>query len=409
MHEERKQLDIIDLLSLIASRRRFIAVFVFATCLATGIVALVTEPSYTADVTLMPPEAAQSGLLALLPAGLPFGDMLGSTLGGMGDASGVYLSILSSRWLRTSVADHFDLVHVYKIHKRKVYFIEDILLALDRHVGAEVTNEGTLVIYVEDKSPERAAQMAEFMVSMLDSIYSSRIHDRASQKRMFLGERLGQVKVELAAAEDSLIAFQVQNKAVHIDAQAGAAIEAAAKAEALYQTASLEYDIGQKLLSPDHPQQRELKLRMGEIKRHAERLTNSRVSSLLIPLTQAPHLALEMARLMRNAKIQEAIFELLTQQFEQARIEEASTVPHVQVLDPALPPQKRSSPKRTKMVLIAFAISTTLAVFVVLLHNAVASLRTTSPLQYRKLEYVMGQIPGLAFIRRLAGTIGRNR
>jgi hypothetical protein len=48
----------------------------------------------------------------------------------------------------------------------------------------------------------------------------------------------------------------------------------------------------------------------------------------------------------RRAKIRETVYELLTEQYELARMQEAKETPSVKILDPAVVPEKKSSPPR---------------------------------------------------------------
>jgi capsule polysaccharide export protein KpsE/RkpR len=70
------------------------------------------------------------------------------------------------------------------------------------------------------------------------------------------------------------------------------------------------------------------------------------------PLRQLPRLAVPYADLYRRVKVQETVFELLTQQYEMARIEEAKDVPVVRVIDPPGIPEKKSFPPRLLLTLL---------------------------------------------------------
>jgi uncharacterized protein involved in exopolysaccharide biosynthesis len=56
-------------------------------------------------------------------------------------------------------------------------------------------------------------------------------------------------------------------------------------------------------------------------------------------------------------KYHESLFEVLAKQYEAAKIDEAKESPAIQVLDPAVPPEKRSSPRRTQLVIITTALA----------------------------------------------------
>ncbi|XLM21261.1 hypothetical protein MKD33_03615, partial [Chromobacterium piscinae] len=57
-------------------------------------------------------------------------------------------------------------------------------------------------------------------------------------------------------------------------------------------------------------------------------------------------------RKLRELKYQETIFELLSKQYEMAKIDEAKDSSLIQVLDTAVPPELKSKPKRSLIVML---------------------------------------------------------
>lgn len=400
LERDVKKLRVLDMLVVLAKRRTLIITVVMTVSVAAAIYSLLATPVYTSTVVLMPPESSQSSLIPQLPAGLPFSGFLNSQLMGGSDETGIFIAVFYSRLLREDLIRKFKLDSLYGFTKAKRYFIEDVLRAVGENIGISLTDEGTLAISVDDESPERATAMAEFIVHKIDQIYSERLRQSAKNQRLFLEKRLAEVEVDLAGAEDSLVSFQVENKAVEVDAQTKAGIEAAARAEALRLSTQLEYDIARKLYGENHSVLKELRIRLREMNKQVKNLTDTRVSNLLIPLTESPTLGLELMRLLREVKIQETIFQLLTERYERAKIEEAKTIPHVQVLDPPVVPQKRSYPQRRVMVMYAFAFAFGASILLVFLLEALKALRSHATAEYRKLIFVIQSIPGVGLVWR---------
>jgi hypothetical protein len=69
-------------------------------------------------------------------------------------------------------------------------------------------------------------------------------------------------------------------------------------------------------------------------------------------------LGVSYADLYRSTKVQEAIFQTLTQEYEVAKVEEAKETPSVKVLDPPDVPEKKSFPPR----LLIMTLGTMLAI-----------------------------------------------
>ncbi|MCX7942691.1 MAG: lipopolysaccharide biosynthesis protein, partial [Dictyoglomaceae bacterium] len=99
-------------------------------------------------------------------------------------------------------------------------------------------------------------------------------------------------------------------------------------------------------------------------------------------LSQLPSLGLELGRLMREVKVQETIYTLLTSQYEQAKVNEAKENIVVQVVDYAVPPVKKSKPSTTLNVLIAGVSSIFLGIFLAFFLNFWGNFRE----ELRKLE-----------------------
>jgi hypothetical protein len=121
-----------------------------------------------------------------------------------------------------------------------------------------------------------------------------------------------------------------------------------------------------------------------------------------VPLIEVPSVGLELARLTRELKIQEAIFEMLTQQYEQAKIQEAKDTPTVQVLDRAVPPEKRSRPKRKIIVLVAGFLSLFASTLYVFSREYLERLHRAGGEDYHKMRTVTQAITGdLAHLKKV--------
>ena len=86
------------------------------------------------------------------------------------------------------------------------------------------------------------------------------------------------------------------------------------------------------------------------------RRVRQQIAALERQVSGLPGAGVEVMRLWRDVKVQETVFELLTAQLEEARIRETRDTPTVQVLDRALPPIRKSRPKRAWIVLGGFVV-----------------------------------------------------
>jgi tyrosine-protein kinase Etk/Wzc len=384
-------INILDLLMLIVRKKAvfFIVGFIFV---AGGVVVSLLYPkSFIATTVLMPPENNSLGLAGIMPK-LSFGKLDKSMFSSGSDQENIYLAILKSKTLQLDVVNHFDLVRVYKFDKSKKYYIEDVLKIFSNAQGIVVSNESTISISIEDKSPSRAAEMANYMAQKLDEIYKRLTLETARNRRIFLEERLAIIKRDLADAEQNLSSFQKDAKMVNIDEQTKATIDAGATVEARYFASKLELDIAKKTFAGVDPKIKEMELELNEIGKQRKRLTSDRISDMFIPLALAPELGLKFLRFKREVKIQELLFEFVMQQYEQAKFEEAKNTPNVQILDPATPPQKKSKPKRMVMVIMAFFISIFCSFLFILVQEYFLQIKSANSEVYRKVMFIVNNL-----------------
>jgi tyrosine-protein kinase Etk/Wzc len=348
------QFNVLDLIIPLTRRKKTV---LFITLLFVGIgvlVAFKAEEEFKAVAIVMPKED-NSDLLSSYIKNMPMAksQLKGNIFSPATDLENVYLAILKSRKLQVEVIKKFDLANVYKFKKQK-YFMEDVIKEYERHVTGIVSDEGMLYVTVTDNSPTRAADIANYVIDYMDNIYSNLSAEMARNQRLFLEARLNVIKRNLLLSEDSLAQFQIENGVVDIEQQAKSTIEAAATIEVRLLAAELDLNMAKRIFLADNKKIQEMEMNFEEIKKQRDKLSQVRETDFLIPLKIAPAIGVRFLRLKRSLKIQEILFELVTQQYETSKLEEAKNTPHIQILDRAEAPQKRSKPQRRNMVMGAF-------------------------------------------------------
>jgi uncharacterized protein involved in exopolysaccharide biosynthesis len=350
------EINVLDVLLVVSKRKRIIFAITSCFVIIAIIMALTSEKQYMASTVLLPKEDEVDMLSSYMKGmSLSKSKLGGNIFSPANDAENMYISILKSRRLQLDVIQKFDLINVYEFKKNKLFF-EDVLRAFSRHTKFAINDEGNLSINVIDVSPQRAADITNYMTQKLDEIHKELSTESARNRRVFLEDRLQLTKETMSHCEDSLALFQIHYGLVDLDEQAKATIEAASTMEARILTMQMDLNMAKKIYNTDNQKINELEMNLQELKKQRASLEETRQSDLMIPLKLAPELGLQFFRLKRNLKVQEMIFEILTQQFEAAKLEEAKQTPHVQILDKAIPPQKRIKPKRTLMVAIGFLL-----------------------------------------------------
>lgn len=340
--------------------KRFIWRIVAAFFFLSIIVSLLLPKMFASTTKILPPQQTNPFSLSIasqLPAGLRG---LSSGFLGIRSTSNLWVGILKSQNISDSIIDKFNLKKLY-VKKR----IEDTREELSKRVSIVKSRKDSIIsITVKDRIPERAAQMANAFVEELDRINMNIIMSSGKRARIFLEKRIKNVKEELVKSEDALKAFQEKNKAVKLDAQSKAVFETIGKIKGNLISKEVELQTLLSYATPTNPQVEILNTRINELKKKLRELEegekggiNPRQKNIFIPIAIMPDIGLKYARLLRNLKIQETLYELLTQQYEIARIQEAKDSPTIQILDRAKVPEKKVSPKRTLIVLLSTLVS----------------------------------------------------
>ena len=373
MAAQEDEINLLDLMLVILKHKKMIIKIVAAVFILSIIISLIIPKKYTAIATILPPvESASSVSGILAQAGGALGGLAGSLMGANTPAD-LFVGILQSRTVADNLINRFNLKEVFDTE-----YMEDLYKTLEEHVTISISNTNQIIsVAVEEKDPQLAADMANTYVEMLDQLNRRVNVSEGRQKRVFLEKRLEKVTQDLGKAETELKEFQEKYKLISIQEQARATLEGAARIKAEIISAQTEFEVLKQFGTEKQNEAVMLKSKIEELQRQLVKMETGEVtlvskekntfdnrnSDLFIPFDELPELGLELARLMREAKIQESVFELMTTQYELAKIEEAKDVNTIQVLDKAAPPDKKSSPKRSIIVVLSTFMAFFIAIF----------------------------------------------
>jgi uncharacterized protein involved in exopolysaccharide biosynthesis len=266
---------------------------------------------------------------------------------------------------------------------------------------AEDRKSGIIAVTVIDHDPRRAAAIAQAYIDELDRLVEQVSTSSARRERIFLEERLRAVKLDLDSAAKKFSIFASKNTAIDIPAQSKAMVEAAATLEGQLIAAEAELHGLETMYTEQNVRVRSLRARVSELRAQLGKMggqsgtsaaPSSETDASLYPaIRQLPLLGVTYADLYRQTKIQETVYELLTQQYELAKVQEAKEVPSVKVLDAAIAPTKKSFPPRGLLTVAG-------AVFSLLAACAWILLRQT----WHEID---PQDPGKRFAAEIAGTL----
>lgn len=341
-------------------RRKLLLKTGLTAAVAFALVAWMIPNQYEATARLMPPDDIASNPMALLAGiagkssdGLSIaGDLLGFKSTGK-----LFVGILRSRTVEDDLVRRFDLRRVYWVR-----YWEDARKKLESRTEiSEDRKSGIISVTVSDRDRARSAALAQAYVDELNMLVAQLTTSSAHRERVFLEERLKEVKRDLDAASVEFSQFASKNTAIDIPEQGKAMVEAAALLQGQMIAAQSELSGLQQIYTANNVRVRSAQARVAELRDQLDRIggknidnTNPQPSddTLYPSIRQLPLLGVRYADLFRRVKIEEVVFDTLTKQYELAKVQEAKEIPTVKVLDHPSTPEKKSFPPR--LIIVVF-------------------------------------------------------
>jgi tyrosine-protein kinase Etk/Wzc len=371
-----KELGLLDIAIVLVSDRRRIAIVTFAALLLGAAISFLIKPTFTASALILPPQQQQSSVSAMM-------GQLGSLIGGGGSGlslknpADLYVGILESRTIADHLIAKFNLGSVYKAKR-----MEDIRTALKNHVTIDAAKDGLIHISVMDQKPQRASDLTNAYIDELYDMNSKLAITEAAQRRQFFDQQLADEKNALAAAESDLKATQERTGLIQVSGQAESIILSIAQLRAEISSREVQMQAMRTFATDQNPDMVRIQQEISKLQEQLSVLQNNQQrlqpGDTQLPAGRLPEDALEYARKFREVKYHESLLELLSRQFEGARIDEAKSAPIIQVVDRAIPPDKKSGPHRMLLTLGVGLFGFCLGCLWVFLRHALAGMRQVS-------------------------------
>jgi uncharacterized protein involved in exopolysaccharide biosynthesis len=325
--------------------------------------------TYESTTRLMPPDdqtgstvsmmaALAKGTAAATGVSSDLASLAGSALGIRSNA-GLFVGVLRSRTVEDRLIDRFDLRKVYG--KR---YMQDAREKLTKNTAiTEDRRSGIITITVSDHDAKRATELAQAYVQQLNQLVNELSTSAAHRERVFLEGRLASVKRELDAAAKDLGEFSSKNATLDVKDQGRAMVEAAATLQGQLIAAESELQGLRQIYTDNNVRVQSVRARIDELQHQLDKmggqggvLPAKQQNQLYPSIRELPLLGITYAELYRRNRIQEVVYETLTQQYELAKVQEAKEIPSVKVLDVANVPEKKSFPPRLIFMLLGTAL-----------------------------------------------------
>jgi len=361
-YSDEDEVSLLEILTIIGEAKRFIFLFTLTCAVIAAVVSLIIRPTFTAKTVFMPPQQQSSSASSLLSslgglAGLPGGAV------GVKSPDEMYIAFIKSEGVLNR------LISQYKLQER---YESDTVLdtrkkLLDKLRVLPDKKSGLISVEVDDHDPAFSATLANAFVSELGNLTDRLAVTDAQQRAKFFEAQINKTQVRLSEAE---------------------ALFRAAQAKSGFQVPSINADTGLKSIAELHGQIAAREIQLQAIDRFATSKNNevqkltSELAAMRMALQKLEQgsgqsslgaIQQEAMSAYRDMKIQESMLEAFVKQLEIARVDESKEGPLIQVVDVATPPERRSSPKRTIMVLISLVAGFFLSLLIVFVRHLLST------------------------------------
>lgn len=344
-------IDLEELFRTLRRRARWILWITAAATVAATVVSLLLPKYYRAETWILPPKD-KGGSIASQLLGQSGGLIaLAGSAAGLKSQGDLYVEMVKSRTVLDRIVDRYDLLKLYR--KR---FRQDARRKLLKSITVRADQKsGIILLTVEDRDPKRASDMANSIVEELRSLTGGLAISEAGQRRLYFEDQIRHTKESLTRAEEEIRDFQQRTGLFQIDAQGRAIIEGIARLRAGIAVKEVEAKVLRSFATDRNPDLQRVEEEISALRVELTKMETRKGNGFdpLMSSGRVPEAGVEYFRKLRQLKYHETLFELLSKQFELAKLEEGRDAAVIQVIDRAVPPERKSSPKRALIVLLA--------------------------------------------------------
>lgn len=343
-----QEISLIDLLVALAHHKKLVFGLPVLMGMIGVAVSLLLTPMFSSTVRIMPPQQQQSAAAAMLGQ---LGGLAGAAggLAGLKTPADLYVGILGSRTIADNLINSFGLKERYQSKT-----MDDARKSLAKATQiSSGKKDGLISVAVEDEDPAFAARLANAYVAELIKLTQTMAITEASQRRMFFEAQLKDAKEQLTNAELALRKTQESTGLIQPDGQVQAILTSIAQLRGNIAAKEVQLNAMRTFAAPQNPEllraQEELRSLQAQLA-SMEKKRPSRDGDFAVPIGRIPEAGIEYVRSLRDVKYYETMFEMMAKQFELAKVDESREAALIQVLDEAVPAERKSKPKRALIV-----------------------------------------------------------
>ena len=376
--EADDEISLLDLLIVLAKHKRLVLGLPLAAAVIAIVVSLLLPNIYTATTRILPPQQTQSTSAVLAQLGGLAGLVGAGAAASLKNPNDLYVAMLKSRTVADHLIQRFDLNKLYdqKYQSATRNRLQDA-------TSVVAGRDGIITVEVDDRDPKRAAAMANAYIDELFKLTTVLAVTEASQRRLFFERQLDLAKANLTKAEIDAQQAIHQGGVVAVEAQGRTAVETAARLRAEIAVKQVQIDAMRAFAAEGNPELKLAQHQLEAMKREVAKSEGRGGNDVTGPPPDDKS-GIHNLAMLRNVKYYETMVDLLTGQYENAKLDEAKDATLIQVMDKAIVPDRKSKPKRTLIVILTMLVVGLLAVLGAFVVEALENARN-NPEQSRRL------------------------
>ena len=379
----------IEFLVVLVKYRWFLFLFIFIISAGATTYALLATKWYKASASVLPAEKTDflgsfGGLSSLVKGFSPSKGL--AALTGTNELDR-YMAILKSGTMMDDVIKTFKLREEYEMEDS---YYEKVVKAFIGNLEMDVEDEGNLVVSVYDQDPQKAADIANYMIARLNEMNTTLSVTNAKANREFIEKRYFENITYIDTLENAMKNFQIKYGVIAVPEQLEATVKAMSEIYARLAQQEVELSVMKRTLGEDSPLTLKAEISVEEMQKKIEMINAGQGLSedgvnLLIPFKKAPGLGYQYFKIYKDLEIQYTILEFVQPMYEQAKVEEVRNTPSVLVLDYAGPAERKAKPKGSIYLVISFLGSLFVGLVIVFSLEGINKMKRISPDNY---EYI---------------------
>jgi tyrosine-protein kinase Etk/Wzc len=370
--QDDDEISLLDLLQTIVDNLRLLVLGPLAAGVTALSISFLIPPTYTAKTQFLPPQQQQSAAASMLASLGSLGGLAGAVTG-IKNPADQYLTYMKSVTLQDALIERFKLLERYEAKTKT-----DARISLSGRVRAVSGKEGLISVEVDDKVPQFAAELANAHVEELGKLLGNLATTEAQQRRLFFEKQLMLAKDKLIKSEIALKATGVSGSVLKTNPTS--AVAAVAGLEATVTAQEVKLGAMRGYLSETAPDFKQAIIELANLREQLNKKEKDTPYASGKALTEGDYITK-----YREYKYQETLFELLSKQFELAKVDEAREGAVIQVLDVAQAPERKAAPKKGVIAII----TTLITAFTILLYVFVKQALAQAVQQKDKLEKIV--------------------